>query len=132
MWNGTFASLECLFRFVETYHLATRFGRALPDLAGPPFLFLKFGFQALIGHFLTATWKPMTGPHGRQPLGHANHFHSHLPHHPTMSSFHVTVRFATWIFFIGPQINLKMTEMSDTWQPLVLPHHHDEIMLMSA
>jgi hypothetical protein len=45
-----------------------------PDLAGPPpdlvgrFLFLKFWLRALIGNFPTATWQPMTGPCGSQPL----------------------------------------------------------------
>jgi hypothetical protein len=29
-----------------------------------------------------------------------------------------------WHFLIGPQIDPKMLKMSDTWQPLVLPHQH--------
>jgi hypothetical protein len=32
-----------------------------------------------------------------------------------------------WHFFIGPWIDLKNPEMSDTWQALVLPHHHADI-----
>jgi hypothetical protein len=92
-----------------------------PDLAGFRhiwwtflfILFLKLGSLALIGNFPTSMWNPMTGPHGRQPLGHANHFHSHLPRQPDTSSYHIifpchhmvchmVLRTATWCVSIGP------------------------------
>jgi hypothetical protein len=64
-----------------------------------------------------------------------------LPHHlPAMSTCHVLYRChmsatsrtachvavwtATWHFLIGPHVDLKMSKMSDMWQPLVLPRHH--------
>jgi hypothetical protein len=38
------------------------------------FQFLNICSRVVIGHFRTATWYPMTGPHGIQPLGHVNHY----------------------------------------------------------
>jgi hypothetical protein len=35
-----------------------------------PFLIWKIWLLALIGHFPTATWQPMTGPRGGHPLAH--------------------------------------------------------------
>jgi hypothetical protein len=34
-----------------------------------------------------------------------------------------------WHVFIGPHVNLKSPKMSDMWQPLVLPHHHADIIM---
>jgi hypothetical protein len=39
----------------------------------------------------------------------------------------MVVQTATWCFFIGPRIDSKMPKTSDMWQPLVMPHHHDDI-----
>jgi hypothetical protein len=38
----------------------------------------------------------------------------------------------TWHDPIGPRIDLKMPKLGDTWQPLVLPRHHDDVMQRSA
>jgi hypothetical protein len=34
-----------------------------------------------------------------------------------------------WCFFIGPWIYPKKKKTSDTWQPLVLPHHHVNVSM---
>jgi hypothetical protein len=99
----------------------------------------------VIGNFPTATWQPMTGPRGSQSLAHVTSLHNHpatspsshislpcvvwMPHHPATQYMNSTcpVRTATWQLFIGPQVVPKSPKMSDTWQPLVLPHHHVDI-----
>jgi hypothetical protein len=84
-----------------------------------------------------ATWQPTIGPCQPPVQSPATscHLSCHiiLPHHPATSPYicHVVVRTATWHFFIGPRIDPKNPKMSDTWQPLVLPHHH-VVMLMST
>jgi hypothetical protein len=42
---------------------------------------------------------------------------------------HMVVQSAMWFFTIGPRIDQKIPKMSDTWQPLVLPCHHDNIIM---
>jgi hypothetical protein len=99
----------------------------------------------VIGNFPTATWQPMTGPRGSQSLSHVTSLHSHpatslsshvilprvvwMPHHPATQYMNSTcpVRAATWKIFIGPQVVPKIPKMSDTWQPLVPPHHHVDV-----
>jgi hypothetical protein len=50
--------------------------------------FLIIQFLGVIGHFLTATWQPMTGPHGSQSLAHNTSLYSHLT---TSPYYHVTM-----------------------------------------
>jgi hypothetical protein len=109
------------------------------------FFFLNFWIRVVIGHFPTATWQPMTGPHGppirprhplhRQPAMSVPHHRTDatsLPtHHATTSPCHVTVQTvqtATWKNPTGPRIGPEVPNMGDTWQPLVLPHHHVDVM----
>jgi hypothetical protein len=42
---------------------------------------------------------------------------------------HMVVWTTTWHFLIGPHVDLKMSKMSDMWQPLVLPHHHVDVIM---
>jgi hypothetical protein len=122
--------------------LGAIFGGVPPDLVDPPNLlfFLEFRSRAIIGHFPTAMWQPMTGPCGSQPLGHVNQLYNHLPRQCTVFhlSYHiilphhsmvyrVAVQTVTWHIFTGPRNDLKVPKMGDTWQPLVLPCHHDDV-----
>jgi hypothetical protein len=43
--------------------------------------------------------------------------------------YHVDVHTTMWHFLIGPHVDLKMSKMSDTWQYLVLPHHHVDVIM---
>jgi hypothetical protein len=103
--------------------------RASAKFGGLVFFFfvLEIQFRAPIRHFLIATWKPMTGPCGIQSLSHSIHLHIHPATFRTVC--HVVVQTTTWHFLIGPHVDLKMSKTSDTWQPLVMPHHHDDVSM---
>jgi hypothetical protein len=86
-------------------------------------------------YFPAAMWQLMTGPCGSLSLGHVTTYASSTPHHPCFVIFphhltcgcmvyHVDVWTATWHFPIGPWIDRKSPKLSDTWQPLMIPHHH--------
>jgi hypothetical protein len=70
-----------------------------------------------------ATWKPLIRPYHPLPC------HIHIITHVTVPHHHTD---ATWHNPIGPQIGLKMPKLGDTWQPMVLPHHHADIMMTST
>jgi hypothetical protein len=94
--------------------------------------FSNFCSRTVIEHFPPATWQPLIGPCGGLSLGHVVLFHAS---HHAMSSCHVSVQTvwtATWHDPIGPRIDPKMPKLGDTWQPLVLPHHHVDIMMTST
>jgi hypothetical protein len=44
----------------------------------------------------------------------------------------VVVRISTWCFFIVTQIDHKRPKMSDMWKPLVLPHHHVDVIMKNV
>jgi hypothetical protein len=98
---------------------------------------------AIIGQSESATWHSLVGPPVAQsPLPMSTFYHI------TSSHFHINVWMLTvpstchlmphhrtddtWHFFIGPHGCLKMPKMSDTWQPLMLPHHPADINMMSS
>jgi hypothetical protein len=122
-----------------------RFGRILSNLAdwglapANPANFWKSDVGRPYA-FALPTWQPMTGPRGGLSLAHittsctvtaTSSCSISLPHHLTGGCMvcHVVVRTATWHLFIGPRIFPKSPKMSDTWQPLVLPHHHVDISM---
>jgi hypothetical protein len=87
-------------------------------------------------------WHSLVGPlayrvifiHQHSTTSPSYHFHinvqmlilpatSHLPHHRIVD---------TWHLFIGLHGCLKMPKMSNTWQPLVMPHHPVDVSMMSS
>jgi hypothetical protein len=76
-----------------------------------------------------AMWRPFIGPHN--PFTWSSFHITFLPCHLATYCMdcHVVVRTATWHFLIGPYFILKMSKMSDTWQPLVLPHQHVDVIM---
>jgi hypothetical protein len=123
--------------------IGARFGGVPSDLADLPNLlfFWNFIIELSLCIFPSSTWQPLTGPRGNQPLDHVTQLYYHLPcqctvYHINMPHhcivFHVDVCIATWHIFTGPRNDLKMPKMGDTWQPLVLPRHHDDFMITSS
>jgi hypothetical protein len=108
------------------------------------FFFLKFSITGCHWAFSHchvaahdwATWQPTIGPHQplyNHPATSAYGLPTQLPTQPATSAprhctdCHVVVWTATWHNFTGPRNDPEMPNMSDTWQPLVLPHHHADI-----
>jgi hypothetical protein len=131
IYGGGSAKLEV----VRIYLLGTRSSGVPPDLVDPPlFYFWNLVLGPSLGIF------PL--PRGSQTLGYTNHLYTHLlcqhmifhlifhislPCHSTVC--HVVAWTSTWHFFIGPWIDQKNPKMSDMWQPLVIPHHHDDVIM---
>jgi hypothetical protein len=96
----------------------------------PPLFNLGIWLWALIGHFPAATWHPMIGSRGGQLLFNVNHLHGHPAKSPICTvSLPRIVRTTTWHFLIGPCVSLKMSNLSDTWQPLVFPSQHAVVIM---
>jgi hypothetical protein len=104
------------------------------------YFFLDIRLLALIGHLPAATWQPMTEPRGGHSLAHVKllarsrcHITSCLVNLSCMVQMprHLPCgcKDATWHFSIGSCVDLKMSNLSDTWQPLVLPHHHIDVIM---
>jgi hypothetical protein len=81
-----------------------------------------------------ATWKPPIGP--RHPLVQSTCHILCMPRMVRMPRVFLVpydlphgFMDATWHFLIGPHVDLKMSKMSDMWQPLVLLHHHDDVSM---
>jgi hypothetical protein len=109
--------------------------------ASQPCLFLNF---LVVGHPCAfsrchvaahdwATWWPFIGPcHHSAQSCHVTSATSSLPH----VTCQVVVRSATWLyglpcgtFPLVHGLTEKSPKMSDTWQPLVLPHHHVDVIM---
>jgi len=106
--------------------------RGLPDLANPQnYIFFQFCSQTVIVHFPLSMWQPLIGTCGDLSLGHIISYQVIMSCHHSTSSCHISVRTiqtATWHDPIGPWIGLKMPKLGDMWKPLVLPHHHDDVI----
>jgi hypothetical protein len=85
-----------------------------------------------------AMWKPLIHPCHPLPcepvVSEPRHYMDamSLPTHHSTSLCHVTVRTVwttTWKNPIGPRIGLEVPNLGDTWQPLVLPRHHDDVSM---
>jgi hypothetical protein len=136
-------------RQVWSYHLdLSKLEGWPPDFAGPP--------PYLVGLFLFFE-NFVTGPHWAFAHCHvaSNHWPMSftcavtLPHRlSAMSAYHVwyrchmsatsrttchvVVQTTMWHFLISPHADRKMSKMGDTWQPLVLPHHHADVNMTSV
>jgi hypothetical protein len=86
------------------------------------YIFLIFGWSLLV-HFGGATWCLPIGPCGILLIfPPVYHLHVTLGHVAPSGWCHVaSPGGATWHFFTGPHGTLKSPNLSDTWQPLVLP-----------
>jgi hypothetical protein len=133
---------------------SARFGGTSTRFGGPTlFFFFHFRLQALIGNFPTTMWNPMIFSCGGHSLTHPTYLHSQMPHHlhpshlatsPTMwmyrfhvsstscTTWKVVVWISMWHFSIGPHTDQKIPKMGDTWHPLVLAHHHANVMMKSS
>jgi len=79
-----------------------------------------------------ATWWPFIGPRHHLCMVMPCHpYHIRFPHHLLggCMKYHMAIRIATWHFSIGPWTDRKIPTMSDTWKPLVLPHHHVDVIM---
>jgi hypothetical protein len=56
-----------------------------------------------------------------------------MPNVPSILLYvcHIIYTNDTWHFFIGPHGAPKIPFLGDMWQPVVFPHHHADINMMS-
>jgi hypothetical protein len=127
MWIGTISKFGVLFRFVKFCIFVARFGGTPPNLVGPFFIFEKL----VSGPHWEFSHCHMAANHWSTPTTCTVTYHVIMPHQSTMSHTvcHVVVWTTMWNLLLGPWIKPKMSKMSDTWKPLVLPHHHVDIIM---
>jgi hypothetical protein len=105
-----------------------------------PAFFLKIWLLDLIVHFPAATWQAHDWATWWPFIGPCHHTAQSCHVIPVASSFHVTCRVVVWIamwlyglprgtFPLVHRLTRKRPKMSDTWQPLVLPHHHVDVIM---